>query len=90
MSSIHQHEWKRKKKREKKKFENIDEPIIPSFQRFSLPSIKIGNIKRMRAGFKVWNMDGLYRPVLRAGHDTAIVKYDFDSSRRIMELFRVL
>lgn len=44
----------------------------------------------MRAGFKVWNMDGLYKPVLRAGHDTAIVKYDFDSSRRIMELFRVL
>lgn len=77
------HEWKGKREgKEKRNLKNIDEPI-------SLPS-KIGNIKRMLAGFKVRNMDGLYRPVLRAGHDTAIVKYDFDSSRRIMELFRVL
>lgn len=74
-------EEKERRKREKK---------FEKYRRANLPSIKIGNIKRMLAGFKVRNMDSLYRPVLRAGHDTAIVKYDFDSSRRIMELFRVL
>lgn len=74
--SIHRHADEKEKK---KKRRNIDESAV------SFPFHRIGNIKR--AGSKVWNTGW---PVLRAGHDAAIVKYDFDSSRRIMELFRAL